>query len=107
MPAASRQKLDGADEALRKSLDESQISFKVCDILLDGAMRLLLQPRQIPYQLAPSLKEVRVTLDMQNQSAWAAICLATHSCGFDFLILDGKIVMDTKEEIERRLASGR
>lgn len=106
-PAAARQNLSGADEQLRARLLEEGVSFKVQDIALDGALRLLLQPRRIPVQLAPALRNARLTLDLQNQSSWAVISLATHCCGFDFLIQEGKVVIDTKEEIQRRLAAGR
>ena len=106
-PAAAQQKLTGADEDLRARLAENRVSFKVQDIVLDGAMRLLLQPRDIPVQLAPGLKDVRLTLDLQNQTSWTVICLATHCCGFDFLIRDGRLVIDTREEIQHCLAKGR
>jgi hypothetical protein len=105
-PAAARQKLAGGDDDLRTALQLSQVSFKVHDIVLDGAMRLLLQPRQVAVQIAPAARDVRLTLDLQNQSSWAVIALATHCCGFDFMIQDGKVVIDTREEIQRRLAKG-
>jgi len=104
VPAAARQKLGGGDDDLRFQLQQAQVSFKVQDIVLDGAMRLMLMPRQIQFELAPSLKDVHLTLDLQNHSMWAVLGLATHCCGFDFLILDGKVVIDRKEEIQRRLA---
>jgi hypothetical protein len=106
-PAAARQKLAGGDDHLRTELQLSQVSFKVQDIVLDGAMRLLLQPRQVAFQIAPAARDVRLTLDLQNQSSWAVIALATQCCGFDFLIQDGKVVIDTREEIQRRLAKER
>jgi hypothetical protein len=106
VPAVARQKLSGADEELRKALD-AQIGFKVQDIALDGAMRLLLQSQRIPFQLAPALKDVRLTLDVSNINSFAAVALATQSCGFDFLILDGKLVIDWRENIARLLETGR
>ena len=106
-PAAAGQKLAGADDGLRKQLLSEWVSFKVQDIVLDGAMRLMLQPRQIPCRLALSAQQVRLTLDAQNHTAWALISIATHFCGHDFLIQDGKIVIDTREEIQRRLSEGR
>src|SRR6185436_17177229 len=80
-PAAAQQKLAGADDALRDSLRTERISFKVSDIVLDGAMRLMLQPREIPFQLSPALLNFRLTLDAQNHTAWAILGLATHYCG--------------------------
>ena len=106
-PAAARQKLAGPDDKLRTQLGSEMVSFKVADIVLDGAMRLMLQPREIPVQLAPAATGVRLTLDLQNQTAWAIISLATHTVGFDFMIEKGKLVIDTREEIERRVAAGR
>jgi hypothetical protein len=102
-PAAAQQKLAGPDEALRKRLFSEMVSFKVADIVLDGAMKLMLQPRQVPHQLSPSLLNARVTLDAQNQTAWTLLSLATHHCGYDFMIENGKVVVDTREEIQRRL----
>jgi len=107
LPAAARQELAGADEELRKRLTGDMISFKVSDIVLHGALRLMLQPRQIPHQLSPALMNPRLTLDCQNQTAWTLLALATHSCGCDFMIQDGKLVIDTREEIERRVAAGK
>lgn len=106
-PGAAKQKLAGGEDDLRTSLQQSQVSFKVQDIVLDGAMRLLLQPRRVAHQIAPAARDVRLTLDLQNQSSWAVIALATQCCGFDFLIQDGKVVIDTRDEIQRRLAAGR
>jgi hypothetical protein len=103
-PAAAQQKLAEADEALRKRLSEDAVSFKVQDIVLDGAMRLLLQPREIPFQLAGALRNPRVTLDLQNLTAWAVISVATHSCGADFLIQNGQVVIDMQDKIQKRLA---
>lgn len=106
-PAAARQRLAGAEEEVRASLLLHQISFKVMDIVLEGALKLMLQPRNIAVQPAPSTRTVRLTLDCQNQTSWAVIALATQTCGFDFLIVDGALVVDTRTEIERRLSSGR
>lgn len=106
-PGASRQKLTGEDEELRKRLQSDMVSFKVADIALEGAMRLMLQPRQIPFQLSPALLRARVTLDVQNHSAWTLLAVATHHCGFDFMIQDGKVVIDSRDAIQRRLAAGK
>lgn len=106
-PGAAQQKLAGGEDDLRTMLQQAQVSFKVQDIVLDGAMRLLLQPRQMAFQIAPAARDVRLTLDLQNQSSWAVIALATQTVGFDFLIQDGKVFIDTREEIQRRLAARR
>jgi hypothetical protein len=100
-PAAARQKLEGADDELLKRLREELISFKVQDIVLAGAFQLMCQPRQLPVQLGAALKDARVTLDVQNVSSWTLLCVATHAYGFDFLIRDGRLVIDAKDEIER------
>ncbi len=102
-PAVLRQKLAGAEEDLLKRLREEQVSFKVQDIVLDGAMQLMCQPRQIPFRLGPGLKNARVTLDIQNVPTWALISIAAHAHGFDFLLRNGHVIIDTKDEIERQL----
>lgn len=106
-PAAERQKLAEADEAFRKSLRENMVSFKVADIVLVGALQLLLRPREIPFELAPSLNNIRVTVDLQNVSAWAVVSITCHAEGIDFVIENGKLIFDTKDALERRIPAGR
>jgi hypothetical protein len=104
-PGAARQTLKGADSDLRRTLEDSMVSFKAASVNLDGAMRLLFQPRKIPVLLAPAARGPLLTLEFQNQSSWAVLCVATQTCGFDFLIADGKLIIDEKEEIARRLSA--
>jgi hypothetical protein len=103
-PAVLQQKLAGADAELLKRLrEEEQISFKVHDIVLSGAMTLMCRPRKIPCRLGEALHKARVTLDVQNVSAWTLISVAAHAHGFDLLIRNGFVVIDTKDEIERQI----
>ncbi|HLF94503.1 MAG TPA: hypothetical protein VJB14_13655 [Planctomycetota bacterium] len=106
-PAAERQTLTAGEEKILKQLRQNPVSFKVGDLVLTGTFRLLLGPQGIRCSPAPALGAKRATVDIQNQSLWAVVCVCSHAYGFDFLILDGAVVIDTREEIERRLSSGR
>lgn len=99
-PAAERQKLEGDDAALYQRLRESQSSIKVSDIVIDGCLRLCLQPRNIPYRGADATRRKRVTLDLMNVSGATVVSLVCHANGLDFMIRDGAVYVDSKEEIE-------
>jgi hypothetical protein len=102
-PAAGRQRLEGADAVLAKSLRESAISFKVSDIHAPGAFILFTRPRDLKCTLTPAVENVRMTLDLQNLPTWAALAIMCHAYGLDFLIERGGIHVGTSEEIERML----
>jgi hypothetical protein len=106
-PALDRQKLEGADAKLREALRAERVSFKVVDIVIEGALALMLQPRNVPYQLSPAVKGHRVTLDLQNVEGEAIVALLCHSAGMDVMIRNGELWVDTREEIERAVGKGR
>jgi hypothetical protein len=104
-----RQKLSGEDETIRRAVQQIRVAFKVSDIAFNGAVHLLLVPHKIPFETSRSLQDARVTLDVQgfDFTLGMVLCLASHAYGYDFMVQDGKLVFDTKEEIERRLAARR
>lgn len=105
-PGADRQKLSGADADVRKTLLEKPMSVKISQMSLDNSFKLLFKQFGMVHSCGPRAAAILITIDAQDTSSWAIISVLTQAYGCDFMILDGKIHVDTREEIRLRLAQG-
>jgi len=106
-PGAERQNLKGEDARFYKSLKDQSASFKCAAVPMEGFLRLYLGPRGIPFDIAPTIKQVQVVTDAQNESLWLGLTVVCQGKGVDFMIRDGKLYFDTKGEIEKRVRDER
>jgi hypothetical protein len=91
------QKLAGGDLKLAEKLRQTDVTIKVKDLGLDGALKLLLASHEVEVD-ASAARGVRVDLELMNLSLYAALALATRSFGFDFAVKDGKIVISPQDK---------
>jgi len=103
-PAAESQRLVGADAELRRSLQERTATFQSSYQPLDAFFQFGFGPARVPVDLGSSIGADRVFTDFVDEPAWTVLALTCHACGCDFILRDGKVFIDGRAEIEKRLA---
>jgi hypothetical protein len=106
VPGPDRQQLEGADAKFRDLLKKERASFKASGLTLDGFVRLLLGPREIPFATSGEAQGGRVTVDVSDVDVWAVLSVTCHANGYDFLIRKRALWFGTREEVEQELRKG-
>jgi hypothetical protein len=102
-PGAERQNLKEDDARFYKTVKDRAVGFKCASLPMDWALRLCLRPLEIPFETAPSLHEVSVIVDAQDDPVWVLLAVLCQGNGFDFMVREGTLYFGTKEEIEQRI----
>jgi hypothetical protein len=103
-PAAESQRLQGADAELRRSLQERTVTFQSSYQPLDAFFQFGFGSPRLAVDLGSSIGADRVFTDFVDEPAWTVLALICHACGCDFILRDGKVFIDGRSAIEKRLA---
>jgi len=107
-PAAClRQKLAGEDETLLKKLGSAMPKLALDKAKLSEVLEKLREAHGVTFEIDPILVEKVTTVLSAGQSLLDLLSLVTQSHDLDFLVAGGKVMIDTRGAIEKRLAPGK
>jgi hypothetical protein len=106
-PGAERQNLKGEDARFYKSVKDKAAGFGCAAVSMNDLLRLYLDPVGIPFDVAPSIKKIQASANIQSESVWLGLTVLCQGKGVDFMVRNGKLYFDTKEEIEKRIRDER
>ena len=106
-PAISRQKLNENEQALSAKLQNSRHNLLFKESSFEAVMTVLTRLHGIPFEVrcAPDLRPVNLRTD--GQSYFDVLALVTQSLGLDFVFKDRKLIIDTREAIEKLISESK
>jgi hypothetical protein len=107
-PAVGRQILGGDDLLLAQKLRSTRTSIQVKDLFFEDLIWRFMAVLKIPFERSPAAQAHagRVALEETNLDCWTALALVCHSEGFEFMIEEGALHIDTREAIDERVGTG-
>jgi hypothetical protein len=98
-----RQAPTEAERVLRRALEEKKVTLDVGNMPLPEALRLALAQADLEPDPAGAAEKVRVTAAFDGSRAIDALYLLTVPFGLDACLKNGKVYVDTRENVSKLL----
>jgi hypothetical protein len=105
-PAIERQKLDSAGQAVVATLRERKTEpLDAANIQLSAALELLVSPTGLKVEFAPPARAPKVDCLFDEEPIADAIFFLTAPHGLDVYVRDGRLIVDTAENVDKAISS--
>ena len=104
-PAAERQKLSGEDDSIFNLMKiKTYPKIRLREVPLSGFADILLGSKDVPFRFEGKSGGGALSLDSEGMTLMDLWCLMTQSIGADFVIREGTVVIDFRDNIEKLLS---